>query len=189
MEQKRCFISIPIVDTEDFSKILQDLKHQTNVVYSIVQPNNYHFTLHFFGPRNTEEIMEIQTILSEISFESFFINLFDFGILPTNPNKARVVIVKPKMGYEKLKQLGLHIRVKLLENGHEVDKRRFSPHLTVGRIRSKWNPQEFVKTWLSYQPDCENRHQITQFVLMESIPSSQGSIYKEIKSFPSVNQI
>ena len=100
--------------------------------------SSIHLTLKFLGDSSAEQIADAKEILSRIGSRTptFKFDINRIGCFP-NPRRARVLW----MGIEETSGLlrGLHAELeqRLIEIGYPQEKRAFSPHLTLGRIKTK----------------------------------------------------
>ena len=74
--------------------------------------------------------------------------------------------------------------------GHEPDKRKFFPHLTLGRVRRNTRGID-VKFLEEYLRDVSTVHNsewlVTEIVLMQSVLLSSGAVYSALGRFPLTN--
>jgi len=112
------------------------------------KPENLHITLIFLGDVNDSELVEICKTSREIieQHHSFGINLNQICYGPPKKMPPRMIWVKGQKSQE-LSDLKKDLESALLEkvNFHQ-ENRAFSPHITLGRIRtwdwSKIEPEE-----------------------------------------------
>ena len=110
-----------------------------------VPTSNIHLTLKFLGdvsPTNVEMLSQMLNV--EVSqHESFTIQFGGVGAFP-NPRRPRVIWVgiQAPAGLEAL-QHGIEAAAATL--GYPNEKRPFSPHLTVGRVKQNAGPAGFQK--------------------------------------------
>ena len=89
----RVFVAADIYRKNEIQKIQQNLVSYWNLDnknLKLVRPENFHFTLVFFGEVNNSILDNIVTKISEIDFHSYKINYGKIGAFPNN-NHAKVV--------------------------------------------------------------------------------------------------
>ena len=125
----RLFISINFDD--EIKKILKnsilDLK---NISYkgNFTREENLHLTLVFIGEVYDDKV--IKKIMDEINFETFNINLSSWGKF--NKSQGDIYFIK----VDKSKELSIiyqSLFEKLTNQGFKIDKRLYTPHITLGR--------------------------------------------------------
>ncbi|MFP4458352.1 MAG: RNA 2',3'-cyclic phosphodiesterase [Candidatus Zixiibacteriota bacterium] len=181
-KRQRLFIALEIPKEirnfiwEDVSSILR----KSNIKVSWVKPDNMHITLKFLGDTPNSKIQEIISVLNEIfdsapKIETKLGKAGTFG--GRNP---RVVWITPDGGIEMMKGLAGQINNRLASLGFKKDKRRFSTHLTLGRVRQRRNtePLKIEIEKLDYPP---LRFSISSAVLIRSTLTQHGAIYEPIK--------
>lgn len=147
MEKFRCFISIDfesstIQQIQDLQKSIGDFGFQS---IRWVPGNNQHLTLKFLGDTSTEIIPSIKLELDNLSniFPIFELKPSKLGVFP-GWNSPRILWLGLEHSNELL-QIA-EIVIKEMENlGFAPEERRFSPHLTLGRIKDKMSTVESAK--------------------------------------------
>jgi len=135
MSQFRGFIA---VDIDVFPKLLEFEKEikETGANVKVVEPENIHITLKFLGDTSESQIGEIDKIMKDAvkGIEPFNIQLKGAGVFP-NQNYIKVIWIGIKQG----EPIGLILRKideQLSKIGFKKEKRGFSPHLTIARVKS-----------------------------------------------------
>jgi 2'-5' RNA ligase len=105
--------------------------------YRWVDPENYHLTIKFLGNVSAMKIPDIADGIREAtaSLEPFEVNIFGFDAFPYKSN-PRVVWAGVNEGSEELMELWESIDTKLVQLGFPPEQREFTPHLTLGRVKS-----------------------------------------------------
>lgn len=186
---KRIFIAIKAEAGETLMKMISSLKSGlVNESVRWTSESNIHITLSF--PGNTEEkmITEISSMLKNQckGSGSFEILLRGAGVFNsiTDPH----VIWTGIDPSEKLANLNGIIINGLRETGIEIEKRPFSPHLTLGRIKNL-NNKAVLKPLLDRFQNIEiQKVPVNEVILYESILLRSGPIYNPLGKF-SLNNI
>lgn len=92
---------------------------------------NLHLTLAFIG--ETANVEKAKRALSEICFDSFEIALSGLGKFPRDGGDIYWVGIDKKGEYKKLEALAADVSERLRGAGFEIEKRKFSPHITLAR--------------------------------------------------------
>lgn len=110
-----------------------------------VPTSNIHLTLKFLGGVSSANVELLTQMLSvEVNqYESFTIKFEGLGAFP-NPRRPRVIWIgiQAPAGFEAL-QHGIEAAAATL--GYPAEKRPFSPHLTIGRVKQNAGPAGMQK--------------------------------------------
>ncbi|MDH5402710.1 MAG: RNA 2',3'-cyclic phosphodiesterase [Candidatus Heimdallarchaeota archaeon] len=183
MEDKRVFLGIKCPDLCVY-EYLKELTSLFNGKITLVFPELYHITLHFFGNLKIDQIDILNQKLQTLSINKFELEFGITGIFPKNqPSNANVLIITPIKGSKQI--IGIHQKIskilKLLN--YPVEKRPFNPHLTVARVKYGSQRSELAKTWLSYEIQINESIPIDHFSLFESKLSTEGPKYIELYNY------
>jgi 2'-5' RNA ligase len=134
----RSFIAIDI--PESIRQQLDDLvtklrQNQADVKW--VKSKSIHLTLKFLGNVEEDRIPKIINIIQNVveDFKPFTISIEGTGTFP-NDRRPRVLWIGVQKGSKTLVPLVSDLNSKLTALGFEREKRSYSPHLTLGRVRS-----------------------------------------------------
>jgi len=150
-----------------------------------IKAKNLHITLKFLGEIPQDLLNKVQNELLSISkvVSPFDLYVSDAGFFP-NPFKPRVVwLGLQNESNNSIFKLHEWIDKKLEPLGFEREKRRFSPHLTLGRIKLAGNYQELTE-YINQNEFHSSNFNISQVVLMKSVLKPAGAEYSRIKSYP-----
>lgn len=182
----RTFIAVEISPSlrEELSLLQQELKKTSSDV-KWVEPKNMHLTLKFLGDTEEEKIPRIKEALSGICLnnDSFEIGFCGIGVFP-KPDFPRVVWIGIKEGKEQILELAACIENILIPLGFEPEKRPFSAHLTLGRVRSGMNKDRLknaIAKMSSYR--LKDTLIIKNIILFRSELASAGSTYTKLAEF------
>ena len=111
-----------------------------------VKPSNIHLTLKFLGDVPEQKITEVCSAVenSAIKVSPFELLVKGTGCFPSARN-PRVIWVGINPFPGELRQLQKLIDGELFTKGYSREDRPFSPHLTLGRVRSPHNVQALVR--------------------------------------------
>jgi 2'-5' RNA ligase len=177
----RSFIAVEVADEQILSRIrtiLQDLV-ATRADLKPVEPENTHFTLHFLGNVDTSRLSELKGILQEVDIPVFDATIKGLGCF--SPNRPRVVWVGVTTGAEQLIQIQGFLGARLREHRFPVEARKFSPHLTVARVRSGANRTQLLRLLdKNANLDFGVLH-VTAVKLKKSTLTPRGPIYEDLE--------
>ena len=178
MKRRRIFIAINL--PEDIRKKLADFrKNWPELPIRWTKPNNLHITLDFLGYITDEELVEICKITKEAASKNspFFVNLNKICYGPTDKKPPRMVWA---MG-EKSEEFA-SLRDDLDKSLAVSEKREFSPHITLGRIK-QW---EWKRIEPEERPTIEEeinlRFSVESIEIMESVLKKTGPEYTIFES-------
>lgn len=178
-DEIRSFIALELFDEAhaELSRIIESLK-KAGADVKWVNAKAIHLTLKFLGSVPEEKIAKIGERIGKIAKNQtpFDIVLKDIGVFP-NWDYARVLWVGLESeGANRVKEIANEVETAMTSEGFEKEKRAFSPHLTIGRIRSAKNKKELEQTSLSVKVQPISSH-ISKIILFKSQLTPNGSIY------------
>ncbi len=189
MSSVRVFIAITI-DESIKSKVseLQNLLKKSSADVKWVKPQNLHLTLHFLGNVEEEKLPRYYQALenSVSSISPFLLRFEGLGVFPER-GSPRVLWVGVKGGekqYIRLHQeLSSSLGQALLLKEKEIKKDKISPHLTLGRVRSKKGQDSLMKVFRENKNFYGGEMKIQELHFVKSSLTSTGPIYTTLKSF------
>ncbi len=174
-------LGIPYEVRRNLELLLAHLKPMADIRWS--PPENLHITTKFIGHWDAERLEEVKAALSTVKAESpIRISISGLGWFP-NSRSPRVfwagVEAPPALA-----ELAEKTEQALAEIGVPVEKRPFSPHLTLARIPSPGQLQQ-LKQAVANLPSADfGTFTADRFILYESKLSPQGSRYSALAQFP-----
>lgn len=178
------FIAIKITPGPVFLRIQESLKSILgNEKINWVDLLNIHLTLAFLGDTEDEMIKVASIVLSRCCtrFESFRFSLRGTGVF-RNFRDPRIVWI----GIEKnaaLAKLYDLINAGLKDAGFALEDRTFSPHITLGRIKSVRDASKLKESLVKYKDADIQDVIVKEVILFESILKPSGPQYREIGKF------
>jgi 2'-5' RNA ligase len=180
----RCFIAIPLSDSlrEGISALLDDLK-KMNADIRWVRPENVHITVKFLGDIDENVLPAIRETLSKIaaSQKSFTVKLSGTGFFP-DKRRPRVVWVDIQE-YQGLKELNEIVEESMVSIGFKREDKHFSPHLTIGRVRTQKNLSSLLEAMETLKGRDFGNIQVRLLSLMKSELKPTGAEYKTMAEF------
>jgi 2'-5' RNA ligase len=166
----------------DLLQSTQKLLGAASSVLRWVAADGVHLTLHFLGEVEPERARALAgAVEAPCTLRSFEVSLDRFGVFPpAGPPRTLWLGVGP--GANETRQLHEELGRRLTALGFPLERRQFSPHLTVARVR---DPQESRARHLRDLAAVAVRPiawQVTQAVLCESDLSGPRPRYTAIAS-------
>ncbi len=180
MQKIRAFIAIDIPVSQKAIKIINELK-KTQIDAKLVETKNMHLTLKFLGDTDENLIDEIEKTIKESTknTQPFEITLKNIGVFP-NQNYIKVAWIGVENA-EPLKQITETIDTKLQNLGFEKEKRPFSAHLTIARIKSAKNKEKLIQLINKYENTEFHKIKIDKIILKKSTLTPEGPIYTNLR--------
>jgi len=177
----RTFIAIELSREikETLSGIQDELK-KAGADVKWVKTDNIHLTLKFLGEVREEKIPKIAQSLKESTnlTAPFDIQLDTAGVFP-DLKFPRVVWIGIEEGKEKLIGLANQIEDMLVSLKFPKEKRGFSAHITIGRVRSAKNKDALIQKLKQVKP-LKLTQQIKSIALFKSTLTPEGPAYEKL---------
>jgi len=174
----RSFICIEIPESiKERIGRLQDALRAIDAQVSWTKPSNIHLTLKFLGNVEASRIARVSQSLERAAngMNSFEIDVSGAGCFPSARN-PRVLWIGFSYVPEPLRQLYSNIEAELARQGFEQEKRKFSPHLTIGRVREPHNSAQLAEALIAGGFESEV-FRATKVILMRSDLKPTGAVY------------
>jgi 2'-5' RNA ligase len=147
MDDIRSFIAVEVPQAlkSRMDELQRELR-RTDADVKWVRPEAIHLTLKFLGSIRQDDVERIsQSIGPAIEgWVPFEVRVQGMGCFP-NPRNPRVVWVGMDRGREILTSLQQAVEKKMAELSFPPEDRPFSPHLTLGRVRSSKGKGELAR--------------------------------------------
>ncbi|BCB96540.1 RNA 2',3'-cyclic phosphodiesterase [Dissulfurispira thermophila] len=180
----RCFIAIDM--SENIKNAIADVIKKCGLTLKGVRwvlVENIHLTLKFLGDVEEDLIPEIEKELASICkrHNVFKINIRGAGAFPNfkYPNVLWIGIDQS----EELKGLYEDIEKSMSALGFEREDRRFSPHLTIGRVKDRKGIESVIKELYTFKDTFFGSIEVNEVLLMRSVLKPTGAEYSKIADF------
>ena len=186
MEGIRSFIAIEIPPAVRLllEGLQRDLKKAEGDV-RWVRPEGIHLTLKFLGSIEKREAEKVSRALESIAaaWRPIDLNFHGMGCFP-GLRAPRVVWVGLNRGREQVVSLQQVIEDRLAKEGFAREQRSFTPHLTIGRVRSQRGREALIQT-IEMKRDIPIGGFCTrEITFFRSELNPQGAIYTKMGIFP-----
>ena len=180
MARKRTFIGIDV--GEDIRDRLVSLQEELAVIepeVKWVEPENLHLTLLFLGEVDQRETIDIcraaQKAIQEMP--AFALSVEAVGCFP-NIRRPRTLWVGVGKGSDEVCAVHDAIEAPLLEMGnYRRETRGYTPHVTLGRVRSERPNDELAKALPKLQTWSAGEVAVTEVCVMSSVLKTDGPTY------------
>jgi 2'-5' RNA ligase len=179
----RTFIAIKI--PEDIRNQIVKLQSGLRGVggkISWVKPENIHLTLKFLGETDENLIENISEKLEQVvlSFNQFEVSVKGVGAFP-NFRRAKVFWVGTKADSNILGELAQKIDREMNEFGYMLERRQFSAHLTIGRVRDNRGIEQVINKLQQVENFTLGKFLVKEVLFIKSELTRQGPIYTLLK--------
>jgi RNA 2',3'-cyclic 3'-phosphodiesterase len=180
MSEFRGFIAVEIPICENLLAFHTKLEN-LHLKMKLVDLKNIHITLKFLGETKIEHIDEIEKIIKNAvqNIQPFSIQLKGTGVFP-NSNYIKVVWIGISES-SLLSTIAASIDNQLTPLGYKKEKRPFSPHLTIGRIKYLNRKHDLLAVLDSYKDNLFSNVCIDHILLKKSTLTPKGPIYETIR--------
>lgn len=184
-EHIRTFFAMKIDEAckQHIATVLINLRQECGDQFRWVKPHNLHLTIKFIGNFLYSDLNKIKSDLTIRlnSIQPFTIQIKGLGTFPNNL-KPRVIWLGLNYPAE-LERLCSIINGVCERNGYEIEKRPFSPHLTLGRIKKHTSNSQLrqISSFLeSFKIGEICKFQVNAISFYQSTLKPEGPIYHEL---------
>lgn len=185
MKAVRTFVclQLPAFARDRLASTQQRLR-ESGAPVSWVKPHNIHLTLKFLGSVPAERLQDVVGAVQRSAVPAPPIPL-ELAVLGSFPDKRapRVVWVGLKQVPQELRNLQKRIERELVAIGFPAESRPFSPHFTLGRVRSSQNIGELVAAMRAERLE-PLLFEAGEVVVMASRLHASGALYTPIARIP-----
>ena len=182
----RIFVAVELPDSiKEGLRQIQRTLQGTGDRTKWVGVSSLHLTLKFLGEISEERLERVFAASREVAEKtaSFFIELAGVGAFP-NCSSPRVIWVGVRKGKDNLVDLALHLDRVLSEMGFAAEKRKWVPHLTLGRVKELGKEDRLKKLLLQQKSACVGEIEARQCSVIRSLLTPTGPLYTTLKGFP-----
>jgi 2'-5' RNA ligase len=184
----RTFIAIelPVEVKNDLKQLVTNLKNKEACPAKWVDSDAIHLTLKFLGNIGPDKIDLIKQIMRESAAATgpFHLQLGGLGAFP-NLNRAQVVWVGITGDLDNLESLQQKLEQGLAGVGFTPERRPFTPHLTLARVRetATLSQRQLLGERISGQLwESSFKIGVDSYSLMRSQLSRSGAVYTQLAS-------
>ena len=180
----RCFLAIDL--NEDVYQALEDLSQKLRsprIDVRWVRTKNIHLTLRFFGEISSQEITSASQAIEKAveTVSPFEIKIQGLGAFPSL-RSPRIVWAGIDASHQ-LIDLEQRISSELKQKEWPPPDKPFKPHLTLGRVKSSRNKQDFVHLVIKHGQASIGRLDVDHVSLIRRDLRPSGAVYTPINRF------
>lgn len=183
MEKIRTFVAIKLTSEiiSNISQVQEELK-RSNAGVKWVKPENIHLTLKFLGHITKEGLEEVKLATREAlkPFTPFEISISGLGAFP-KIKYPRVIWVGIDKGKEDLEKIVFNLEERLMKIGFAREKRKFSPHLTLGRVKSQKGKGGLIEALTNTEASHLGSMRVDKIAIIQSELKPQGPVYTSLE--------
>ena len=177
----RSFIALDIDDESLLHKFVTVQKkiRDSGADLKLVKLKNIHITFKFLGEVNPITLDKVKEEMDGIKASSFNIEFEEIGTFP-NIKRPTVIWIGIKKGLIELQKINDQLDPKLRQLGFVSDRKGFSPHVTIARVRSGRNRKELIDAFTEVKPTQFGSMHAGCLRLKKSTLTPEGPIYTTI---------
>ena len=176
----RTFIAVTIpADIKKRISAYQRQLREYDVHIRWVKPVSMHLTLKFLGDTAPERIPAIADAVKDAAAYTppFSVTVGGCGCFP-HIKRPRVIWIGITAGDEQLCRVAADLENSLERIGHKKDNRPYSPHITLGRIKSQRNIQSLIP---AMDQDWQGgTFSVDHITVMKSELNPAGAVHKPL---------
>lgn len=147
-----------------------------------VDPAQMHITLKFLGDVPNVEVPDVCRVVSEVAdeFEPFELEFAGAGAFPNVSNPKTLWIgIAPGEGFDRLAAMNDRLESRLHDElGFARERRKFTPHLTIGRVNNTTESQAELTTILTENASFDAAlTEVDELLVFASYLERNGPLY------------
>ena len=185
MESVRTFVCLQLPPlARDRLAATQQRLQESGAQVSWVRPHNIHLTLKFLGSVPPERLQDVVRGVRRAAVPAppIHLELTELGCFP-NRQAPRIIWAGLKQLPGELEILQQRVEKELVGAGFSPQSRPFSPHFTLGRVRSGRNIRKLLVAIQAERLE-PMRFEATEIVVMGSQLHPGGALYTPISRIP-----
>jgi 2'-5' RNA ligase len=181
MSLVRSFVAVDI-EAQDVVRKIEEVQREVlklGLDIKLVERENLHLTLRFLGEVPQSNVDAAIRALAQLRFSKFQIGLADVGVFP-DLSRPRVLWIGVSQGVEKLRELADAVRKAVDRYAEHREDREFTPHLTIGRVKSGRNIDKLRELLGRYRGVEFGVVTVDKVKLKKSTLTPRGPIYSDL---------
>lgn len=190
MREMRVFIAVELTESikEELAQLQESLRGTGDKI-KWVNSSLIHLTLKFLGEIREEGLKKVLQASREVAakFSSFKIKIKGTGVFPDSPS-PRVIWVGIEGGENNLETLARQLEEELARQGFAKERRKWVPHLTLGRVKVLKKKGKLRELVLKYKGIEGGEMEIRNISVIESRLTPKGPIYTLLERIPLIRR-
>jgi 2'-5' RNA ligase len=186
MSRIRTFIGVDLGKAiRDRAVALQETLARTGTEVKWVEPENLHVTLLFLGEVDDREVPKVCRLVAEetIQHPAFDMTVETVGCFP-NARRPRILWVGVTEGAQQMQALHDGLEPPLEELGYRREERRYTPHVTLGRVKSDRPTNQLSIALTKHAAWKGGEIPVREILIMSSELKSTGPLYHVLSRAP-----
>ncbi len=182
----RLFVALSIAEEiKDSLENAVDKLREARAPVRWVKHDGLHLTLKFLGETTEDKLNDLTESLKAVSGKvyPFDIVVEGMGAFP-HPSRPRVVWVSVEEQTGTLSRLHRLVEEAVVSLGWAKEKRKFSPHVTLGRVKGNINLGKLEKEIGTMSDTLWGKQSVDNLVIYRSFLGPGGARYEVIRDFP-----
>ncbi|NNF99868.1 MAG: RNA 2',3'-cyclic phosphodiesterase [Desulfobacteraceae bacterium] len=183
-ETMRAFIALETPDSVKgyLNGLQQELRTRIDNI-RWVRPENIHLTLKFLGEIDIAQVASIATVLDNISLPCGepALEIKGLGVFP-GIKRPRVIWSGIAGDTAGLMTMQKDLEMLLEKIGFKKEPRRFTAHLTIGRIKGRIDPKQIVAAINEVSAHDPVLFEVKRLLLLQSRLRPEGAVYSQLHS-------
>jgi len=181
----RVFIAVELPERtkKEIARVQERIKNTSNRI-KWVDPSSIHITLKFLGELKEDLLSGVFKTTREVAekFSPFTIKIRGTGAFP-NPGNPRVIWMGIEEGSSQLARIAEELEKKLSHQGFPRERRKWVPHLTLGRVKELKDRENIKKLITKEEQTPGGVVEVERITVMQSRLTPQGAIYIPLQCF------
>jgi len=183
----RTFIAVSLSSSvlAGIDKLMRTLRPHFGDEVRWVESKNLHITLKFLGDVPLNDLPQLIRAVTQSTEQTYSFDL-TFQGLGTFPSREspKTLWIGCREGSEELSQLADMMNEALLPLGFPKESRRFSPHLTIGRVKKQPHEVSLMPIFDEHQNRLFGACSVNEVQIFSSELTRRGPIYDELAAIP-----
>ncbi len=181
----RAFMALELDEEIKISlKKIEDHLKKLDLDVKWVNPHNVHLTLKFLGEIPPPKLTSVQEIFPSLfkNFSSFEIEMDRLGVFPKIVH-PKIIWVGVSKNAQHIVDLANRIEEQLGYLAIEKENKQFSPHLTIGRLKSSKNQYRLIEEIRNFSISPPLKQRFQSVSLFKSTLTPQGPVYEILQKY------
>lgn len=184
----RCFVGLPLPQAykDALAGLLPRLRSRISVRVSWTTPDTWHLTLRFLGETLPERVEAATAALAGVRFAAFDLEAGGGGFFP-DARRPRVVWAGLSRGGPECAALARAVDQALAPLDFEPERRPFSPHLTLGRVKEGGRPEDWTRLLGELAKLAWPVARMERLVFWQSVLGPRGAAHTPLAEYPAAS--
>jgi 2'-5' RNA ligase len=162
-----------------------DRLRETRAAVRWVKPEGMHLTVKFFGETQPEQVDALAGAMSCVCglFDPFQLCVTGLGAYP-DPRRPRVLWAGVEEPSGALNRLWVSVEKEAARLRWKREKRGFSPHITLGRVKGPINLPRLTERINLIKEQFWGEQEVRELILYSSGLRPDGAVYEKLRVFP-----